>query len=171
MPYPYEQIFAADESAPEKVATNGVVTIFAPGDPARTPLAITTLDGLPLSNPMQVNDAGFGPAFMHATLDQVAWAGGGGSFILSTAPASSVGWHTAVVSYRKNGDESISLDGGAVAKGEVHNVNTAVSTSNFGMSGRPEHRIRVMDYAFINRALTDAEHGKVHAALASQIPS
>lgn len=77
MPYPYDQVFAADPATPENVASNGVVTIFAPGDPDRTPLTITTLDGLPLPNPMQVNDAGFGPAFMHATHDQVAWAGGG----------------------------------------------------------------------------------------------
>lgn len=79
MAYTYEQIFAADPSDAARVATNGVVTIFAPGDPARTPLVITTVDGLPLSNPMQVNDVGYGPAFMHATLDRVAWAGGGPS--------------------------------------------------------------------------------------------
>lgn len=77
MPYPYDQIFAGDPASPEKVASNGVVTIFAPADANRTPLTITTLDGLPLPNPIQVNDAGFGPAFLHATLDQVAWAGGG----------------------------------------------------------------------------------------------
>lgn len=77
MAYTYEQIFAADPSDAARVATNGAVTIFAPGDPARTPLTITTVDGLPLTNPIQVNDAGYGPAFMHPTLDRVAWAGGG----------------------------------------------------------------------------------------------
>lgn len=77
MPYPYEQIFAGDPASPEKVASNGVVTIFAPGDPNRTPLTITTLDGLSYPNPVQVNESGHAAAFAHATLDQVAWAGGG----------------------------------------------------------------------------------------------
>lgn len=76
MAYTFEQILAADESNPQLVATNGGVTIFAPGDPNRTPLAITTVDGLPLANPVQVNSQGYGPAFMHATLDRVAWSSG-----------------------------------------------------------------------------------------------
>lgn len=86
MPYPYDQIFAGDPSAPERVAVNGVVTIFEPGDASMTPLAITTLDGMPLANPLQVNEAGFGPAFQHATLDQVAWSGGGFSGLLVSYP-------------------------------------------------------------------------------------
>ena len=77
MAYPYKQIFAVDESAPERVAQNGVVTIFAPGDTTKTPLAITSLEGLPLPNPIQVNGEGYGPPFMHATLSQVAWSGAG----------------------------------------------------------------------------------------------
>lgn len=77
MAYEYDQILAADPSNPERVASNGVVTIFAPGDMTRSPLTITTLDGLPLENPIKVNEQGYGKAFAHATLDQVAWAGGG----------------------------------------------------------------------------------------------
>ena len=77
MAFPYKQIFAVDESMPERVAQNGVVTIFAPGDTTKTPLAITSLEGLRLPNPIQVNGEGYGPPFMHATLSQVAWAGGG----------------------------------------------------------------------------------------------
>ena len=76
MAYTFEQILAADESNPQLVATNGGVTIFTPGDPNRTPLTITTVDGLPLANPVQVNSQGYGPAFMHATLDRVAWSSG-----------------------------------------------------------------------------------------------
>jgi hypothetical protein len=42
-----------------------------------TPLSITDPDGTPLPNPIPVNANGFGSAFAHATLDRVAWAGGG----------------------------------------------------------------------------------------------
>lgn len=58
------------------VATNVPVVIFAPGDETKTPLALTALNGLPLENPIIVNDRGFGSAFI-ADLDQVAWEGGG----------------------------------------------------------------------------------------------
>lgn len=77
MAYTFEQIFAADPSSPERVAADGVVTIFAPGDTSQAPLSIMRVDGTPLENPIKVNDAGYGPAFMHATLGRVAWAGGG----------------------------------------------------------------------------------------------
>ena len=77
MSYSFDQIFAVDESNPERVAANGVVTIFAPGDESRTPLLITTVEGMAIQNPVMVNDSGHGPAFMHATLDRVAWEGGG----------------------------------------------------------------------------------------------
>ena len=77
MSYSFDQIFAADPSNPERVASNGVVTIFAPGDESRTPLLITTVEGMAIQNPVQVNDSGHGPAFMHETLDRVAWEGGG----------------------------------------------------------------------------------------------
>ncbi|UYB35515.1 polysaccharide deacetylase family protein [Arthrobacter koreensis] len=76
MPYPFDQIFAADPDNTEMVASNTGVLIFAPGDPTRAPLTLTTLTGIPLANPVPVNDKGFGPAFI-ADLDQVAWEGGG----------------------------------------------------------------------------------------------
>lgn len=84
MAYTFDQIFAADPSNPDQIAANGVVTIFAPGDETQTPLTITTVDGLPLQNPIAVNEVGYGPAFMHATLDRVAWVGGGFSGFLTS---------------------------------------------------------------------------------------
>lgn len=77
MAYTYEQVFAADPSNPSNVAQNASITIFEPGDGTMTPLAITDPDGQPLANPIPVNANGFGSAFAHATLDRVAWAGGG----------------------------------------------------------------------------------------------
>ena len=77
MAYSFKQIEAHDPSNPGLVAPNAMVTIFEPGDPAKTPLTLTTLTGDPLPNPVTVNGLGYGPAFMHATLPQVAWAGGG----------------------------------------------------------------------------------------------
>lgn len=76
MPYPFDQIFAADPERPEMVAVNAPVVVFAPGDETKTPLKLTAVNGLPLGNPVMVNDRGFGPAFI-ADLDQVAWEGGG----------------------------------------------------------------------------------------------
>ena len=77
MAYTFEQLLAADPSNPSNIAQNGSITIFAPGDPTMTPLTITDPDGSPLPNPFTVNANGFGPAFAHATLDRVAWSGGG----------------------------------------------------------------------------------------------
>jgi hypothetical protein len=77
MAYSFDQIFAADPANPANVAQNASVTIFAPGDATMTPLTITDPDGTPLPNPIPVNANGFGSAFAHATLDRVAWAGGG----------------------------------------------------------------------------------------------
>jgi hypothetical protein len=75
--FSFDQIFAADPANPANVAQNASVTIFAPGDATMTPLTITDPDGTPLPNPIPVNANGFGSAFAHATLDRVAWAGGG----------------------------------------------------------------------------------------------
>ncbi|MGY4543247.1 hypothetical protein ACVWY0_003180 [Arthrobacter sp. UYNi723] len=77
MSYTFDQIFAVDEANPSNVARNATVLIFAPGDAANTPLTLTTPAGLALANPVPVNGNGFGSAFMHATLDRVAWSGGG----------------------------------------------------------------------------------------------
>lgn len=84
MAYSFDQIFAADPSNPERVASNGVVTIFAPGDESKTPLSIRSVEGMIIPNPVQVNDSGHGPAFMHETLDRVAWEGGGFSGFLTS---------------------------------------------------------------------------------------
>lgn len=77
MAYTFDQLFAADPATPGNVAANASVLIFAPGDATKAPLTLTTTAGAPLANPVQVNANGFGPAFMHATLDRVAWEGGG----------------------------------------------------------------------------------------------
>lgn len=77
MAYSYEQILAVDPSNPANVARQASITIFAPGDAAKTPLTLTDTNGQPLPNPLTVNANGFGPAFIHATLDRVAWEGGG----------------------------------------------------------------------------------------------
>lgn len=77
MAYTYDQVFAADPANPSNIAQNASITIFEPGDVTMTPLTITDPDGQPLANPVPVNANGFGSAFAHATLDRVAWAGGG----------------------------------------------------------------------------------------------
>lgn len=77
MVYTFEQIHAVDPNNPAVVASNGAVTIFTPGDLTLTPVEIFTPDGLPLANPVIVNAQGYGPAFIHQTLDRVAWTGGG----------------------------------------------------------------------------------------------
>jgi hypothetical protein len=76
MAYGFDQIFAADPANPANIAQNASVTIFAPGDPTMTPIAVTDTSGTPLPNPMPVNANGFGPAF-RAEIDRVAWLGGG----------------------------------------------------------------------------------------------
>ena len=77
MAYTFEQVFAADPANPSNIARNAAITIFAPGDVTQTPLTITDPSGAALSNPVMVNANGFGSAFAHATLDRVAWDGGG----------------------------------------------------------------------------------------------
>jgi hypothetical protein len=77
MAYNFDQVFAADPANPANIAQNASIKIFAPGDVTQAPLAITDPAGTPLPNPIPVNANGFGPAFSHATLDRVAWAGGG----------------------------------------------------------------------------------------------
>ena len=77
MAYTFEQVFAADPANPSNIATNAAITIFAPDDVTQTPLTITDPSGGALANPLQVNANGFGSAFQHATLDRVAWVGGG----------------------------------------------------------------------------------------------
>jgi hypothetical protein len=73
----FDQIFAADPANPQNVASNAAVLIYAPGDASKAPLTLTDPSGGALANPVIVNANGFGSAFMHATLDRVAWDGGG----------------------------------------------------------------------------------------------
>ncbi|WP_457948328.1 WD40/YVTN/BNR-like repeat-containing protein [Pseudarthrobacter sp. alpha12b] len=77
MAYTFDFIEARDPSNTAAFASNASITIYAPGDATKTPLAITDTTGSPLPNPITVNQFGYGPAFMHATLDRVAWAGAG----------------------------------------------------------------------------------------------
>ena len=77
MAYTFDQLLAADPANPANVAQNAAITIFAPGDPSMTSLTITDPSGAALANPIIVNANGFGSAFVHETLDRVAWAGGG----------------------------------------------------------------------------------------------
>lgn len=84
MAYTFDQIFAADPSNLDLIAANSEVLIFAPDDPLKTPVQLLTPDGLALPNPLLTNAHGFGPAFMTAELDRVAWEGGGlGGFLTS----------------------------------------------------------------------------------------
>lgn len=77
-PYPFGQILAADPFNPAMVARNAMVLLFAPGDATMSPLVLWDLTHtMQLPNPVKVTDLGFGPAFIHDTLDQVAWEGGG----------------------------------------------------------------------------------------------
>lgn len=77
-PYVFDQIFAADPEHPERVAKDGIILIYAPGDPSKTPIALTDAStGFIIQNPVRVNSYGFGPTIAHPTLDQVAWEGGG----------------------------------------------------------------------------------------------
>lgn len=75
MPYPFDAISAIDPDNTERVASSATVTLFAPGDVARAPIAITDLAGSPLPNPLTVDAQGFGPSFM-ADIDIVAWTSG-----------------------------------------------------------------------------------------------
>ncbi|WP_461169256.1 tail fiber domain-containing protein [Arthrobacter sp. Z1-15] len=152
MSYPYEQIFAGDPSAPERVAANGIVTIFAPGDAAMTPITITTLDGLPLPNPVQVNESGFGPAFQHATLDQVAWAGGGFTGILT--------------SYK--GMKEVAVAAGVSASAAAAAAQMAAENSTAPTAEAVEREI-VTEGTAANTAVSEVASTAAHAAAATKL--
>jgi hypothetical protein len=67
----FDQIYAVDPNNSENVAENGVISIYAPG--TRTLLALKTVMGGPLPNPLQLNSRGFGPAFIADGYTLVAW--------------------------------------------------------------------------------------------------
>lgn len=77
MAFTFDSIFAADPNNPMLAASNAAITISDPNDPSKAPVTITDVTGLTLPNPVTVNKNGFGPAFQHATLDRLAWSGGG----------------------------------------------------------------------------------------------
>lgn len=100
---------------------------------------------------------------------------GNSGVIISTGPTTKTGWHTCTVSYKANGEEVLCLDNGAIVRGEVHTTTagapiTAVSINSFGISGRPDTKVKVSEYAFINHALTDAEIRAAHTAMAKLLP-
>jgi hypothetical protein len=75
----FDPIFAADPNNPELVAQNASILIFDPNDPTRAPVPITDATGVPLPNPVTVNDKGWGPAFKTPDgpdeLFRVGWSG------------------------------------------------------------------------------------------------
>ncbi|TQJ60470.1 YD repeat-containing protein [Arthrobacter sp. SLBN-83] len=75
MAYTYDPIFAKDPGNPNIVAANASITIYDPADPNKTPIALKDTTGSPLPNPITVNAMGMGSAFVHPTLDRVAWFG------------------------------------------------------------------------------------------------
>ena len=73
----FDPIFAADPNNPSVVASNAAILIYDPADAGKAPVTLTDVTGAALPNPITVNKNGFGPAFQHATLDRLAWSGGG----------------------------------------------------------------------------------------------
>lgn len=100
---------------------------------------------------------------------------GSSGIILSTPPSTKSGWHTCTVSYQANGEEILCLDNGTITRGEVHATTagvpiTPVPVNSFGMSGRPDTKVKVSEFAFINRVLSDAEIRAAHTAMAKLLP-
>ncbi|AZS11723.1 minor tail protein [Arthrobacter phage Maja] len=89
--YPFDNILAVDASGPEllgglpviRVASNALVTLFDVNDATKTPVALKTVDGLPIPNPVQVNALGMGPAPV-AQFWQIGWEGGGLSGVFTS---------------------------------------------------------------------------------------
>jgi hypothetical protein len=149
--YPFDQILAADPSNPDIVASNGVVTLFAPGDATKTPLTLKTLNGLPLPNPVTVNKLGFGPAYI-APLWEVAWEGGG----LSGLFRSNVGLR----------DETVAALGaaqGAQAAAEAAAANAAAEVE-VALSGAVGDAQSAANAAAASAALVGAPAGAAIAA-------
>jgi hypothetical protein len=82
--YTFDNLFAADPSNPTNVASNASILLYDPADPTKAPVTITDPTGSPIPNPVTVNKNGFGPAMQHATLDRLAWEGGGFSNFITS---------------------------------------------------------------------------------------
>ena len=84
MAYTYDALFAVDPNSPNNIARNASILLFDPNDPAKTPVTLTDVTDVPVPNPIQVNQHGFGPAIKHATLDRLAWEGAGMSGVFTS---------------------------------------------------------------------------------------
>jgi len=82
--YTFDNLFAADPSNPANVAANASILLYDPADPTKTPVTLSDPTGSPIPNPVTVNKNGFGPAMQHATLDRLAWEGGGFSNFITS---------------------------------------------------------------------------------------
>jgi peptidoglycan/xylan/chitin deacetylase (PgdA/CDA1 family) len=82
--YTFDNLFAADPSNPTNVASNASILLYDPNDASKAPVTLTDPTGSPIPNPVTVNKNGFGPAMQHATLDRLAWEGGGFSNFITS---------------------------------------------------------------------------------------
>lgn len=133
MPYPFEQILAADPSNPDIVASNGLVTLYAPGDASKTPIALTTLFGAPLANPVRVNGLGFGPAFISA-LAEVAWSASASTGELGGLFTSTAGLKADAENSRKAAEAAA-----AIAEDIQRRIQNGELGGNVGPGGAPNN--------------------------------
>jgi hypothetical protein len=82
--YTFDNLFATDPANSTNVAANASILLYDPADPTKAPVTITDPTGSPIPNPVTVNKNGFGPAMQHATLDRLAWEGGGFSNFITS---------------------------------------------------------------------------------------
>ncbi len=76
MAYPYPGLFAIDPKDPGNVASDALVTISDPADPAREPIDLFDSEGLPIDNPLVTNSKGYIGVF-YCDLDEVLWSAAG----------------------------------------------------------------------------------------------
>lgn len=131
-------------------------------------------DALPSASTsaFSASNVGSTPGGMNILVDKFGvgtWSTGGSSVGASSNNAP--GWHTAMVTYNKNGNEMACVDGIA-NRGEASGGSTGTldSVKSFGLRGSVGVNARVIDAMFINHAVTDAEIKTIHEALAAQIP-
>lgn len=82
MAYTFDNLFAVDPSNPQMVARNASILVYNVDDVTKAPVTLTDITGVPVSNPVSVNQHGFGPKLKHADLDRLAWEGGGLSGVM-----------------------------------------------------------------------------------------
>lgn len=118
------------------------------------------------------SNVGSTPGGMNVLVDKFGvgtWSTGGSS--IGASGSNTPGWHTAMVTYNKNGSEMACIDGLA-NRGEASGGSTGTldSVKSFGLRGSVGINARVIDAMYINHAVTDAEIKTIHEALAAQIP-